>query len=176
MAEKNDEKSRWLDEARKIASNKSLEFQDEGDSLIFWIKRDFSWEGTGRDLEFYDRGEGWLYMVRQRQGSDSDHWHVRLSFKRVELCDELVCSGYEWGDAWISLLENGLGYVMSPGIDGYRLAKKFEDSKEAVEEVSAILSNLVPNLFDPLERIAISIEALWREAKNLIEKVGISRA
>jgi len=175
MEKEDTEKFRWLDEARKIASDKSLEFQDEGDSLIFWIKRDFSWEGTGRDLEFYDRGGGWLNMVRQKQGPGSGHWYVTLSFKRVELCDELVGTGYEWGDAWNSLLENGLGYVMSPGIDGYKLGKKFEDPKDAVEEVSTILSDLILNLFDPLERIAISIEALWSEAKKLIERGGVPR-
>ena len=176
MAEADLEKSKWLDEARRAAISKGLEFEDGGTYLGFQVKvKEFRKDWI--DRRSLDRGI-LVFQHSERKVHIGLCWFDDPDDRDVSIPYELIPVPfpsldfrdfeYEWAD----FVKDKFGYKYDSGSGYWR--KRFDDPGEAIEEISRIVAEWVPGLFENLCMTEAVASACIDEINKLTKQGGNS--
>ena len=138
-------KTKWLDEARQLASGRNLNFEDKGDCLAFPL-------GVVREFR-----KGWIDRDRLDQGilysrSTEVKTRIYLSDQMISLPGSLLPFPFsdlsEFRDAWADFIKGTIGFEYDA--EGERWSRRYDDPGEAVDEIERILSGWAPEFFEIL--------------------------
>lgn len=160
MADKNQDKFHWLDQAREIAGRRGLGLENQGNRLLFPV-------GAVRRFR-----QDWENRDKYYQGIPISSWEMEA---RIYLYDRLISipyglipfpfsGAYELREGWSDFIKGQLGFEYDSESECW--GKRFDDPGEAVDEVERILSTWVPDLFESLGMAVAMTDAFVDEVKK----------